>query len=138
MKRKLREWLPTTLLCGLLVSVAIASNQLMSARSGAPNAHGELGFEEDPLESKALTESRSVRRSRQPPNAPAACSIPSSSIPLDFRTTPVNSVEAESHCQTRPSADSLGLHVGKSASCARYPIGVGALREDHERELDLA
>ncbi|MFY8199466.1 MAG: hypothetical protein ACOVLE_02255, partial [Pirellula staleyi] len=110
MKRKLREWLPTTLLCGLLVSVAIASNQLMSARSGAPNAHGELVFEEDPLESNALTESRSVRRSRQPPNAPAACTIPSASNPLDFRTTPVNSVDAESHCQTRPAPHSLGRH----------------------------
>ena len=88
MKRDLRAWLPTTLLCGLLVGVAIAGNRLMSAQSSSPNAQDDVVLAKEPVESRALTERRAIRRPPRPSQAPATRSLPSLPIPLELPEVP--------------------------------------------------
>ncbi len=69
MKRNLREWLPTALLSGLLVGVAIASNFRMSSPSSSSNTQDDVMLATEPVESIA-PERRTFRIPPRPLEAP--------------------------------------------------------------------
>ena len=86
MKRNLREWLPTALLSGLLVGVAIASIVQMSAPSSSPNTQDDVMLGEGPVESIALPERRTVRRPPRAMESPDAHSLSLLPIPIEIES----------------------------------------------------
>lgn len=86
MKRNLREWLPTALLSGLLVGVAIASNWRILSPSSSPNTQDDVMLAEEPMESIALPEIRTVRKQPRPSEAPGAHSLSALPTPVEITT----------------------------------------------------
>ena len=86
MKRNLRKWLPTALLSGLLVGVAIASNLRMSSPSSSPNTQDDVMLGAGQAESIALPERRTVRRPPRPSDAPVDHSFSALPIPVEIES----------------------------------------------------
>jgi hypothetical protein len=103
MKRNLREWLPTVLLSGLLVGVAIASNLRMLSPSSSQNTQNDVLLGEGHAESIALPERRTVRKPPRPMESPAAHSLSALPIAVEIGSNTVLDEQAIPDEQRRMS-----------------------------------